>query len=86
MKRMQSTQYTIRAIPARIDAALRAKARVQHQSLNEAAIEAMERGVGLHEEELRYHDLDKLIGTWVEDPEFDAALAEFDCIDRDMWE
>ena len=31
------------------------------------------------------HDLDFAIGTWVEDPEFDKAIADQRQIDPDMW-
>ena len=30
-------------------------------------------------------DLDHLIGTWQEDPEFDRAIAAFERIDDDAW-
>lgn len=33
-----------------------------------------------------YHDLDFLIGTWVEDPEFDKAMEEFEQIEPEYWE
>jgi hypothetical protein len=31
-----------------------------------------------------YHDLDELIGTWVEDPDFDAALKAMDDVDLEF--
>ena len=30
-------------------------------------------------------DLDDLIGSWREDPEFDRAIADFERIDADAW-
>jgi hypothetical protein len=30
-------------------------------------------------------DLDDLIGTWVDDPEFDKAIEEQDQIDEEKW-
>ena len=31
------------------------------------------------------HNLDKYSGSWVEDPEFDQVMEEFDRIDDEMW-
>ena len=56
-------QYTLRNIPKPLDKALRAKARQEGKSINEAALEAMQRGLGLAEEKPVYHDLDWLFGT-----------------------
>jgi len=36
-------------------------------------------------EEPRYHDLDDLIGTWEEDPEFDRAIEAQRQIDEELW-
>lgn len=32
-----------------------------------------------------HHDLDVLIGSWQEDPEFDAAVRAFEQVDESMW-
>jgi len=42
-------------------------------------------GLCLAGEPVLSRDLDFLAGTWVEDPQFDAALKEQDKIDRDVW-
>lgn len=79
-------QYTVRDIPPHVDRALRRKALAEHKSLNEVLRNALIREV--EEEGLsprRHHDLDDLAGTWVEDPEFDAALAAQDQIDEALW-
>jgi hypothetical protein len=34
---------------------------------------------------VRHHDLDFMIGTWVEDPEFDKAIADQRRIDPEDW-
>ena len=78
MKSGNSVQYTIRQVPARVDRSLRQKSKQSGQSLNEAAIEALAKGLGLAEERMRFHDLDPLAGTWAEDPAFDAAIAAQD--------
>lgn len=80
-----SGQITIRKVPRRLNTALRQKAARDGVSMNSAAIEAMEKGLGLAHEPIRYHDLDHLAGTWVEDPEFDAAVAAQRRIEPDMW-
>ena len=34
---------------------------------------------------IRYDDLDDLAGSWVQDLEFDKALAEMDNVDESLW-
>ncbi len=78
-------QYTIRNIPSSIDREIRERARRNHQSLNEAVVDALRRGLGVGPEEPTYDDLDDLIGTWKPDEEFDRAVAEQDLVDEDAW-
>jgi plasmid stability protein len=78
-------QYTIRNIPEHLDAALRSSARASGKSLNEIAIEALERGAGISGAPRRQRDLSDIAGTWQEDPEFDRAIADQDKIDEAMW-
>lgn len=78
-------QYTLRNVPEGLDAALRRRARDEGKSLNEAALQAMARGMGYAPEPLRFRDLGKLAGTWRDDPEFDAAIAEQDTVDEELW-
>jgi hypothetical protein len=78
-------QYTLRNIPRRLNDVLRRKAREQGKTLNEVAVVAMQRGVGLESEAVRHRDLGDLAGTWVDDPDFDAAIADQDRIDPDLW-
>ena len=77
-------QYTIRDVPASVDAALRRKARAEGMSLNAVALEVLEKGLGLEAEPV-FEDLDHLAGSWQEDPAFDRAVAEFEKIDEEMW-
>ena len=77
-------QYTIRNVPAAVDRALRKLAQANGKSLNETALEALGRATGV-DAPIRHHDLDHLIGKWVEDPEFDRAIAEQDVIDEELW-
>ena len=80
-----STQYTIRAVPAEVDRALRQRAGREAKSLNAVVVEALARGLELEAEPVRHTDLDHLIGTWQEDPEFDRAVADFEHVDDEAW-
>jgi hypothetical protein len=80
-----STQYTLRAVPPAIDQALRRRARQEARSLNAVTLEALARGLDLEAEPTQYTDLDALIGSWQEDPEFDDAVATFERIDEEAW-
>jgi len=85
MKTRKARQYTIRAVPADIDRALRQKARAAGKSLNEAVLEILAketRGAG---EPKLYHDLDHLAGTMNPDPEFDKFIEEQRQIDWELW-
>lgn len=53
--------------------------------LNDAAIDALRRGLGISEDTVEYDDLDDLIGTWKKDPVFDEALADQDTVEPDLW-
>lgn len=78
-------QYTIRNIPPDVDRALRRRAREEARSLNEVAVDALRRALGLAEEPVTQRDLKDIQGTWVDDPETDAALAEQRQIDPELW-
>jgi hypothetical protein len=82
---MKRTQYTLRAVPADIDRALRRRAKQDSKSLNAVAVEALARGLELDAKPVEHSDLDPLIGTWQEDPAFDQAIAEFDGVDEEAW-
>ena len=85
---MQMAQYTIRKVPASVDKLLRERARTEGKSLNEAAIEAaieaLQAGLGLSEVAVEFDDLDDLIGTWQHDPDTDQALADQDVVDLEL--
>jgi plasmid stability protein len=78
-------QYTIRKVPKRLDQALRQRARTQNKSLNQVAIETLERALGIAEEPVRHRDLGDLAGKWVEDPDFEQAVADQDRVDEAHW-
>jgi hypothetical protein len=82
------TQYTLRNVPPHVDRALRKMAHAHEQSLNQFILETLERVVGgdtAQGESARFGDLDKLIGSWVEDTEFDKALEDQSAVDRELW-
>lgn len=82
---MKSTQYTLRAVPAAIDRALRQRAKQEAKSLNAVAVEALAKGLELDTKPAEHTDLDALIGSWQEDPAFDQAVADFDRVDEEAW-
>lgn len=85
-RRTRGVQYTVRDVPQKVDDLLRRKAAEEQRSLNEVLKRALAKEAGLAEEPgPLYHDLDHLAGTWVEDPEFDAIIAEQDRVDEELW-
>lgn len=82
---MTSRQYTIRAVPARVDRALRKRAKEQGKSLNAVVVEALHQSITPPNDQVVHHDLDFLIGTWVDDPKFNEAMEECERIDEEDW-
>ena len=56
-------QYTLRNVPRNVDQALRAKARAERKSLNEAAVEVLKTGLGVSDEPAKKRDLSDLVGS-----------------------
>ena len=80
---MNSRQYTIRNVPEMLDQALRRRAGKEGLSINETALEALRKGIGLTKE--KSHDLDWIAGTWREDETFNEIINEMRTIDEEMW-
>ena len=78
-------QYTLRNVPEELDHALRERARREGRSLNEVALEALKVALGLSDEALVRRDLGDVAGTWIEDSQVEAALADQRQIDEDLW-
>lgn len=78
-------QYTLRGIPSAVDSALRDRARTAGKSLNEAAIEALAEGAGLTSVPRKRRELGDIVGTWKADKAVEAALADQDRVDEDLW-
>ncbi len=83
---MKEKQYTIRGVPAPLDAALRRKAKRKGQSLNKVLLDSLAESAGVAEDAARYHDLDSLAGSWKQDKAFDDALRSFESVDPGDWE
>lgn len=78
-------QYTIRNISSELDEAARKRARQEGKSLNEVLLLALAQSLGVTDRAVKQRDLRGIAGSWIEDPGFDAALADQDRIDKDMW-
>lgn len=78
-------QYTIRDIPEEVDKALRAKAKAEGKSLNQTAVEVFTSALGVGQTKRKYRDLSDLVGSWVDDPEFDRAMEEQDRVEPELW-
>jgi hypothetical protein len=78
-------QYTLRGIPPAVDGALRDRARAAGKSLNEAAIDALAEGAGLTSVPRKRRELGDIAGTWKADKAVEAALADQDRVDEDLW-
>ncbi|MBI4346671.1 MAG: hypothetical protein HY553_07430 [Elusimicrobia bacterium] len=83
MKRRR-IQYTIRDVPPAVDRELRAAAKRAGKSFNRALLGALAKGAGLGESPV-YTDLDGVIGSWIDDPDTERALAEQRTIDPELW-
>jgi hypothetical protein len=78
-------QYTIRGIPAIVDQALRERAQATGKSLNQAAVDALAEGSGTTGVARKRRDLSDIAGSWKTDQATEAALADQDKIDEDLW-
>jgi hypothetical protein len=77
-------QYTIRSVPAAVDAAIRRRARDTGVSLNRAATDALADGAGVGRERPR-RDLSDIAGSWKKDRVVEDALAAQDVVDEALW-
>ncbi|MBN2342993.1 MAG: hypothetical protein JXX29_13065 [Deltaproteobacteria bacterium] len=78
-------QYTIRGISKKMDNVAREQAQEYKKSLNAQLLSALAKGLGISDENVRFHDLDDLSGSWVEDDAFNDVIAAFDTVDKDLW-
>lgn len=87
MKKRHSIQYTVRDVSEATDLRVRETAALEDISLNQAALRALERGLGLAEEPVRYRSLRKLVETGgkVDRKSWAGVLASQDKVNPEDW-
>ena len=87
MPKKTKTQYTIRDIPVVTDSRLRETAALEEISLNQAALQALQRGLGTGEQSVRYRSLHSLLQKKdeVDQASWRSALAEMDRVNPEDW-
>ena len=78
-------QLTVRGVPERVKKHLLVRATRERKSLNTVLVEVLTNATGQEMGAHVYRDLSSLAGTWVEDPDFDAAIEAQDQIDSSLW-
>jgi hypothetical protein len=78
-------QYTIRRIPPAVGDAIRERLRATRKSLNEAAVDALTQGAGVKGAPRKRRHLGDIAGSWKPGKAVDAALADQDRIDSELW-
>jgi hypothetical protein len=83
-------QLTIRGLEGELARRVRALARAEGISLNQAVLKLLRIGSGLEEQpgaRTIGHALDDLVGTWSEEQarEFDEAVRDLESIDEEIW-
>jgi len=86
---MTARNFNLRGLTPELLLVLKQEAENQRISVNSLILKMIEQGVGHVHEYIRprYHDLDRLAGTWSEDDaqEFSLLSAPFETIDEDLW-
>ncbi|MBK1882965.1 hypothetical protein JIN85_11100 [Luteolibacter pohnpeiensis] len=80
---MKGKQYTIRGISEQLDHALREEAARYGKSLNALLIDKLSDSCKLSPER-KTNGLEKFAGCMEPDPDFDAAIKEFDRVDAEL--
>jgi plasmid stability protein len=73
----------IEHVPDHVTQALEVRAAKEGKSVTEVAIEALAEGLQKAESLEKKRDLSRYRGKWIEDPEVEKALAEFERVDED---
>jgi len=81
---------TLRNLPPEVAKVVRERAKRDKTSVNKAVIGLLEESMGKkprNKEQVRYHDLDHLAGTWTKEEaeQFEKLLAEQRAIDPELW-
>ena len=88
MQKVRSkSQYTIRDIPPAVDLRLRETAALEEISLNQAAVRAIQRGLGTGEEPVRYRSVRELLpkDKSIDTSGWAKVLGELDHVDPADW-
>lgn len=80
----QAIQYTIRNIDPRLDKAIKKEALKADKSVNQLVVELLELSIQGNTE-VKHHDLDFLVGSWVKDANQDHIFKDQRKIDEDLW-
>jgi hypothetical protein len=87
MGKTQSVQYTVRDVPGATDLRLREAAALEEISLNQATVRAIERGLGMTGEPVRYRSLRRVLAKAgrVDRAGWAKKLGEMDRVSPDDW-
>ncbi len=87
MRKRQLCQYTVRDVPTATDRRLREIASTQDISLNQAALQALERGLGQEGSHVKFRSLRGLISPKNETDraDWDKTLAAMDQVNPEDW-
>jgi hypothetical protein len=87
MTASRSSHLTIRNVPPRVAAALKAESTRRGQSLNQTTINLLSAATGVGQHAPMTNGLEKLAGTWTQAQfdEFEAAVADMSRVDPEMW-
>lgn len=83
----KTSQYTIRDVPEAMDHRLRETAALEDISLNQAALRAIQRGLGTGEQPLKYRSVRDLLpsATAVDTSGWANVLSEMDRVNPEEW-
>lgn len=87
MTASRSSHLSVRNVPPKLVAAVRAESRRRNKSLNQTVIELLAAATGTGAPQSTPNGLQKLAGTWDQDEfkDFEAALADTSRIDPELW-
>ena len=87
MKKKASVQYTVRDVPEEMDGRLRESAALEGVSLNQAALRAIQRGLGSERQPVRYRTLRQMVALTPKatTAAWRAALEEQDKTNPEDW-
>jgi hypothetical protein len=87
MPKKSTVQYTVRDVPEDVDNLLRESATLEGVSLNQATLQALQRGLGTERQPVRYRTLRQMIAQTrkVSPKPWREALEELDKTNPEDW-